>query len=213
MPRRSFCNSLAACCAVVKAVGKAVAAGCAVVVLVLCAAACGSDDYTYSSFHCNLTIDNSVMQDATLASAMNGMAPGVFCKISYVTASRSYSFSNNQGMSSTKRLGDKDLQRRELGSMVGMNNGLIVGYGNLSSTGNGYAFYAFDAQCPNCFDYNALPLRNYPLAMTSAGVATCANCKREYNMNSGGNCTNNGGKGLTLYRANTTGELGTLAVY
>lgn len=183
-----------------------------VVLLVVLLAACGSDDYTYSNYHCNLYIDNSTHQDATLASAMNPASPGVFCKISYNAARRSYAFSSNQGQSSTSVFDAKDTERGN-SSRIGMNNGLFVGYGNLSTNETGgYAFYAFDAQCPNCFNYNAIPLRNYPLTMNSSGIATCANCKRQYNMNTGGNCINNSGKGMTLYRATTTGALGTLFV-
>lgn len=182
-----------------------------VVLLVLFATACGSDDYTYSSRRLGLFIDNSTHLDPTLATAMNAMSPGVFCKISYVAASRSYAFSSNQGQNSTSVFNAQDAQRGNA-SRIGMNNGVIVGYGNLSSTGNGYEFFAYDAQCPNCFDYNAVPLRNYPLTMNTAGIATCANCKRQYNMNSGGNCINDSGKGLTQYRASTTGALGQLVV-
>lgn len=175
-------------------------------------AACDSDDYTYSDFHCNLYIDNGTHQDATLASAMNPLSPGVFCRISYDAASRSYAFSSNQGMSSTSVFNAEDTRRGNEGK-IGMSNGLIVGYGNLSTTTSGaYEFYAFDVQCPNCFDYNAIPMRSYPLTMSSAGIATCANCKRQYNMNTGGNCTNDSGKGMTLYRATTTGALGVLFV-
>lgn len=176
------------------------------------ASACGSDDYTYSNFHCNLYVDNSTHQDATLASAMNPMSPGIFCKISYDAATTSYAFSSNQGQSSKSRFDARDTERGNAGR-IGMNNGIIVGYGNLSSGDmGGYAFYAYDAQCPNCFDYTAIPRRNYPLSMSSAGVATCAKCKRQYNMNTGGNCTSDNGKGMTLYRATTTGALGTLFV-
>lgn len=175
-------------------------------------AACTGDDNTYSSFHCNLLIDNSTHQDATLASAMNPMSPGVFCKISYDAATKSYAFSSNQGLSSRSVFDAKDTERGNSGK-IGMNNGLFVGYGNLSTTdAGGYTFYAYDAQCPNCFDYNAIPVRNYQLSMNSAGIATCSTCKREYNMNTGGNCTNNTGSGLTLYRSNTTGALGQLVV-
>lgn len=180
--------------------------------LPLALSSCTGDDYTYSSFHCNLYIDNSTHQDATLASAMNPMSPGVFCRISYDTPSRSYAFSSNQGQSSKSVFDAKDTERGNSGR-IGMNNGLFVGYGNLSAgDAGGYAFYAYDAQCPNCFDYNAIPMRSYALTMSSAGIATCAACKREYNMNTGGNCTNNSGLGLTLYRASTTGALGVLFV-
>lgn len=187
-------------------VSVAVAAVCAVF------GSCGSDDYTYSNIHCNLLIDNSTHQDPTLASAMNPMSPGVFCRISYDAATKSYAFTSNQGMSSRSVFDAKDTERGNSGH-IGMNNGLYVGYGNLSTNdAGGYAFYAYDAQCPNCFDYNAIPMRSYPLTVNSAGVATCANCKREYNMNTGGYCTNNTGRGLTLYRATTQGPLGILFV-
>lgn len=180
-------------------------------VLLICFA-CGSDDYTYSNFHCNLYIDNSTHQNDVLASAMNPMSPGVFCKISYDAATRSYVFSNNQGLSRTSVFNAEDTRRGNSGK-IGMSNGLFVGYGNLSANeSGGYSFFAYDAQCPNCFDYTAIPRRNYPLTMSSAGIATCATCKRQYNMNTGGNCTNDTGKGLTQYRATTTGPLGTLFV-
>lgn len=186
--------------------------GCLAFIVCMALTGCSSDDYTYTNFRCNLYIDNATHQDATLASAMNPMSPGVFCKISYSPSTRSYVFSSNQGQNSSSVFNAIDTQRGNEGK-IGMNNGLIVGYGNLSvSTSGAYQFFAYDAQCPNCFDYNTIPLRNYPLTMTSAGIAVCANCKRQYNMNTGGNCTNNNGKGLTQYRATTTGSLGTLFV-
>ena len=174
--------------------------------------ACSGDDYTYSSYHCNLVIDNATHNDVTLASAMNSMSPGVFCKITYNNSKKAYVFTNNQGQSSSTPLTASEIERLGRTSRVGLNNGLIVGYGNLStSKEGGYVFYAFDAECPNCFDFNAIPLRSYPLTMTTAGIAECANCKRQYNMNTGGNCINNTGKGLTTYRAATSGN-GTLTV-
>ena len=51
--------------------------------------------------------------------------------------------------------------------------------------------------------------------MNSAGVATCANCKRQYKMNTGGNCINSTSKNdkkMTHYRCSTTGALGYLVV-
>ena len=177
--------------------------------------ACSGDDYTYSSYHCNLVIDNATHLDATLASAMNMMSPGVFCKITYNNSKRAYVFTNNQGQSSSTPLTAPEIERLGRTSRVGLNNGLIVGYGNLStSKEGGYVFYAFDAECPNCFDFNAIPLRSYPLTMTAdkPGIAKCTHCNREYNMNTGGNCINNTGKGLTTYRAASSGALGTLTV-
>ena len=175
-------------------------------------ASCGADDNTYSSLRLAIYIDNSTHQDATLATAMNPASPGVFCHISYEASSRSFLFASNQGQQSRSRLNAKET---EMGfySRIGMNNGIIVGYGNLSTgTSGAYTFYAFDAQCPNCFDYNAIPVKSYPLTMNTASIATCAICKRQYNMNTGGNCTNDSGKGLTTYRSSTTGALGYLVI-
>lgn len=175
-------------------------------------ASCGADDNTYSSLRLAIYIDNSTHQDATLATAMNSASPGVFCHISYETSSRSFLFKSNQGQQSRSRLNAKET---EMGfySRIGMNNGIIVGYGNLStSASGGYTFYAYDAQCPNCFDYNAIPVKSYPLTMDTAGIATCAKCNRQYNMNTGGNCVNDSGKGMTTYRSSTTGALGYLVV-
>lgn len=185
-----------------------------VAMLVMLLAACGSDDYTYSSIRCNLLINNAVHNNATLATAMNSASPGVFCKITYDLSTHRYVFTNNAGLtSSSLPLSEEEQRRLNEGSRVGMNNGLAVGYGNLSTEETGaYTFFAYDMQCPNCFDYNRIPLRSYPLTMSSAGTATCANCKREYNMNTGGNCINNSGKGLTRYRASTTGAFGALVI-
>lgn len=171
--------------------------------------ACGDDvSYEYSDYHCGLRIRNDQHQDATLNTAMNSMSPGVFCTITYkYEGAYYYVFENNQGLSSTKVFNAIDLnldnQKR-----IGMNNGLIVGFGNLSSPAE---FYAYDAECPNCFDINALPVRSYKLSVSSSGVATCAHCKLTYNLNTGGNCTNGSGH-LNRYRASTTGPSGTLYV-
>lgn len=177
---------------------------------------CTGNDYTYSDYHCNLYIDNSTHQDATLQSAMNPSSPGVYCHITFVSSPRpSYSFSSNQGQSSVSAFNAIDTQRGNA-SRIGMNNGLYVGYSNLSTDVSGnYTFYAYDAQCPNCFDYNSLPLRNYSIVVKSAGIGTCKHCGRQYNLNTGGNCINSTSaddKGLTRYRATTTGPLGLLYV-
>lgn len=199
MRKRDFLHSLRRALRAVVRGGAAVCCCGAAAML----SACASDD-TYSDFHCNLYIDNSTHLDATLSSALNPLSPGVFCRISYDAASRSYAFVSNQGQSS-KSVFDAEDTRRGNSGRIGMNNGLIVGYGNLSSDlSGGYVLYAYDAQCPNCFDYTAIPVRNYQLTMTTAGMAVCANCKRQYNMNTGGNCTNDSGKGLTQYRTTAT---------
>ena len=181
-----------------------------IVCIVVLLSACTGEHFTYSNFHCNLYIDNSTHHDPTLASAMNSMSPGVFCMIKYLPSRNAYSFTSNQGQNTINNFDAKDTERRN-GTRIGMNNGLIVGYGNLSDDGSGYHFYAFDAQCPVCFNYNAIPMRSYPLSLSGSGIATCANCKREFNLNTGGNCINNTGK-MTTYRATTAGPFGILFI-
>ena len=87
---------------------------------------------------------------------------------------------------------------------------MIVGFGNLDYPAK---FYAYDKECPNCFDPNVLPVRSKPLTMSSNGLATCNVCHRQYNMNSDGIVVaGDSGKKMTRYRASTTGPFGILAV-
>lgn len=182
-----------------------------ILVLVQLSVSC-DDGYEYSDYHCNLSIDNSVHLDQTLASAMNSLSPGVFCKISYkISGGASYFvFQNNQNASSESIFNAIDV-RLQSEQRLGLYNGVIVGFGNLD---NPAVFYAYDGQCPNCFDPNAIPLKSRPLAMDGSGIATCGICNRQYNMNTGGNVVS-GDKGnkLTHYRAATTGPNGVLNVY
>lgn len=169
-------------------------------------------DYEYSNYHCNLTIDNSVHLDATLASSMNALSPGVFTTIKplYRDGVYYFHFRNNQGLESKKQFNAID-ERLQSNLRVGMSNGLIVGFGNLDTPAH---FYAYDLQCPNCFDIDALPQRNYELMVTGTGIATCKTCHRSYNLNTGGNIVSGErGKTMTRYRASTTGPNGVLHVY
>ena len=169
-------------------------------------------DYEYSNYHCNLTIDNSVHLDATLASSMNALSPGVFTTIKplYRDGVYYFHFRNNQGLESKKQFNAID-ERLQSNLRVGMSNGLIVGFGNLDTPAH---FYAYDLQCPNCFDIDALPQRNYELTVTGTGIATCKTCYRSYNLNTGGNIVSGErGKTMTRYRASTTGPNGVLHVY
>lgn len=169
--------------------------------------ACEDSDFTYSKYRNNFRFDNSVHNDATLNSAMNALSPGVFCRISYQLASKQYLFQNNQGAQTTSRINAIDEERfAKYNQSVGMNNGLIVGYGNLADG----EFFAYDLMCPNCYDFMSSP-GNYPLTMDAAGMATCAVCHRRYNMNTGGNSLD-GGKGLTRYSCNKPQPSGILSV-
>ncbi|MBQ8046590.1 MAG: hypothetical protein IJ196_01515 [Prevotella sp.] len=165
--------------------------------------ACGDAGFEYSSFHPNFTFHNDTHQNMALATAMDAMSTGVFCKISCQQRGGAYYFvcQNNRDLTSPPDVFNAgDLQ---LGSQnrLGMNNGLIVGY---SAYGEG--FMAYDAQCPDCFDYNALPVKSYPLEISFTGTATCNRCHRTFDMNTRG-C------GLTAYRASTSGAFGILHVY
>lgn len=174
--------------------------------------ACGENaDFRYSDFHPNLTIDNSLHLDATLASGMNALSPGIFVIVQATNKGGAYyfTFQNNQGLRSEKRFTAIDVRLQNQLHM-GMNNGVIVGYGNLD---NPSIFFAYDQQCPNCFDYNVLPMKNFPLAFDGYGYATCRHCNRSYNLNTDGNIVKGqGGKPLTRYRAATTGANGILRV-
>ena len=57
-------------------------------------------------------------------------SPGVFCRVSYEASSRSFVFASNQGQQSKSRLNAKETEMGFYGK-IGMNNGIIVGYGNL----------------------------------------------------------------------------------
>lgn len=164
--------------------------------------ACDNSDFTYSSYHCNFTFDNSTHLDITLASAMNPVVKGVFCRVKYQLKSgaKYFVFENNQGAKSEKIFNAVD-DRRQSEHHIGMNNGLIVGYSAYSNT-----FLAYDDECPDCFDYNAIPVKSYKLTLSTSGIATCNTCHRQFDLNSEG-C------GLTRYRASSSGEFGILSVY
>ena len=174
--------------------------------------ACGENiDYEYSNYHCNLAIDNNMHFDATLASAMNAFSPGIFTIIKplYKNGVDYFYFKNNQGLDSEQPFKAID-QKNKSHLCIGMNRGLIVGFGNLDTPAK---FFAYDLQCPNCFDLNALPLRSYELTVNGTGIATCKTCRRSYNLNTGGNIVSGEkGKTMTRYRASTTGAYGMLRV-
>ncbi len=179
--------------------------------LLTCAlfAACGETENEYTVGACILIIDNSVHQDATLASAMNPAAPGTFCTITQTVkgGAESFVFTNSAGQSSSKILNAIDKKRTII---LGHNNGIIVGYGTLNIPA---VFYAFDRECPNCFDPNDIPIRSKPLSVSTNGLASCAVCHRQYDLNNDGFvASGEQGKRLTRYRAATTGPFGVLSV-
>lgn len=165
--------------------------------------ACGDTEDLYSRHYCRLFFDNSIHNDATLATAMT---PNSGAFVTITTVGKQFVFTSNQGLSSKVNITAKEEQ---MGYSLGMNNGIIVGYG--ASTD--HTFYAYDRECPNCFDVNVIPVRSYKLTVSNFGTAVCGNCHREYNMNNGGMVSKGGnGKKLTLYYATTTGPYGKLNI-
>ena len=171
--------------------------------------ACGDSEFEYTDSRCYVIIDNSVHQDPTLASAMNPIAPGTFCLISETLSGGAlhFVFKSNLGQES-KTVENAIDQRRTF--IFGYNNAIIVGFGSMDYPPQ---FYAFDAECPNCFDSTAIPVRSKRLQLSDTGVATCSTCKRQYNMNTGGNIiSGDGGSKMTRYRGATDGPFTVLRV-
>ena len=180
------------------------------VAVALIVAACGDTTNEYTIGNCFLVIDNSTHQDATLAGCMNPNAPGTFCIIKTVFRSGAnyFEFTDNAGVTSSKIFNAIDSRRSQI---LGYNNGVIVGYSALNTPAT---FYAFDLECPNCFDPQALPVRSKPLSLTTNGLAVCAVCHRQYSLNNDGFiASGDQGKKLTRYRATTTGPFGVLSVH
>lgn len=172
--------------------------------------ACGDAESEFSTAPCSLYFDNQT-HNATLAAAMTPLS-GIFVTITTTSKSGAqyFVFTNNQGRSSQVVFDAKDKQRQQAGQLIlGMNGAIIVGYGFSTSQ----TFYAYDRECPNCFDSNALPLHSYPLKVNNIGIASCSNCHRTYDLNNGGIiASGNGGKKLTRYPVVTTGAYGLLSV-
>ena len=165
-------------------------------------------DGEYSVWPCRFSYNNMIHQDQTLATAMNIDSRGVFCKIS--EAGSYFMFQNNQGLTSQKPISEEE---RLSNFILGVNNGIIVGYQTFNTTPNG-GFVAYDAQCPNCVrrENNYLNPK-FPLSMSTSGIAVCGSCGKKYDLNNGGIIQNGeeGDTGLEKYLASTTGPLGFLS--
>ncbi len=167
------------------------------------------DEYCHRP--CYVVINNADHVDATLAAAMNNLSPGVFCLIRKTISggASQFSFSTNTGLSSTQLFTAKE-QRMSL--IFGLNNGVIVGYGNADYPAT---FYAYDYECPNCFDPDAVPVRSKPLTMDEKGHATCKLCGRVYDLNNRGYIIEGETQNslpLNRFPASTSGPMGVLVV-
>lgn len=170
----------------------------------------------YSTWPCRFAYDNSVHQDATLATAMDVNVPGIFCQITEsVRGGVKYlNFKNNHN--ATTSLAETEEEKRAE-YILGLNNGIIVGFQNaiLDDFGNA-RFVAYDVQCPNCVrQYNNTLSPNYGVSMSDNGIATCGKCGRRYDLNNGGILQNGqqGDTGLEKYAASTAGPFGHVSVF
>ncbi len=170
----------------------------------------------YSTWPCRFAYDNGTHQDATLASAMNVNVPGMFCLITEsVRGGVKYlNFKSNHNTESS--LAETEAEKRAE-YILGLNNGIIVGFQNavLDDFGNA-KFVAYDVQCPNCVrQYNNTISPNYGVSMDDKGIATCKKCGRHYDLNNGGVLQNGqeGDTGLEKYAASTSGPYGHLSVF
>lgn len=163
-------------------------------------AGCDDVESEFSSNPCRFVFDNSANRSPALASAMNVMSPGIFCRITMT--GNYFNFSTNQGLEDEVMMTAID---KEVTIILGVYNvtGIIVGYGNLNSPAT---FYAYDSQCPNC--YHEGGLLRYSLTMNTDGTAECGSCHRKYDMNNGGIVSSgDGGNKMMRYRAGVAGNV------
>ena len=178
-------------------------------------AACSADE-EYSTHPCRFSYNNMIHNDATLASAMDAYSRGVFCLISETTRAgvRYLLFENSAGIKSEPVM--ETAEEVEAKFILGLNNGIIVGFQTLNTDGPYGGFVGYDVQCPNCVRReNNTVNPNYRVTMESSGVATCSKCGKKYDMNNGGIVQNGeeGDTGLDKYVASTTGPFGLVSVF
>lgn len=174
---------------------------------------CGKTENEFSDRRVYFVFDNQAHSNAVLASAMSPHS-NIFVSVTMstrYTGQNSYvEFNFVAGGGTPQQASKANGVDQNRGIVLGMNNGLILGYGLLSDPPT---FYAYDLQCPNCYSPTAVPRRSYPLTVLANGLASCANCHRKYNLSNGGNVVEGQqGSKLTRYRASTTGAYGLLVV-
>ncbi len=181
---------------------------------VMALASCQADQ-EFSTWPCRFSYDNSLYLDPVLSSAMNNGSRGVFCQISEESRGGVLylNFNSSNGDSSQQR---ETALERQANYILGLNNGIIVGFQTLITEGPYGGFVAYDMQCPNCVrNANNYVNPNFPIRMSSSGIATCSKCSRKYDLNNGG-IIQNGGEGdtgLEKYVATTTGPNGFISVF
>ena len=177
-----------------------------IIALAALLASCTNADFEYSGYSAYFVFENSAGRSPALASAMNPASPGIFCRVC-VEGANYFRFETNQGLSDRVSQNEIDKLRTK---NIGLYNatGVIVGFGNLNMPPT---FYAYDSQCPNCYEETGLP--RYSLTMNTDGTAECGTCHRKYDMNNGGLVVSGEhGDKLIRYHASTTGPQGILSV-
>ena len=185
----------------------------AIITVCMLTISCGETEHEFSNYHCYFVFDNGIHNNAVAAGAMTP-----YSNIFVVVKKKEQMVGNStlthflfteagSGKTQTSKANGVDMKRT---IRIGQNNGIIIGYGNMSDPP---VFYAYDLECPNCFNPDVFPLKSKPLQLASGGIADCNVCKRRYNLNAGGLIiSGERGKPLTRYRAQTTGPYGTLTV-
>jgi len=174
-----------------------------------------SADQEFSTWPCRFSYDNSLYLDNVLATAMNSGSRGVFCQISeeFRAGAVYLQFTNSNGEKSEKI---ETAMERQANYVLGLNNGIIVGFQTFNTEGAYGGFVGYDVQCPNCVRANNNYVSpNYPVRMSNSGIAACSKCSRKYDLNNGGIIQNGqeGDVGLEKYIASTTGPNGFVSVF
>jgi len=185
----------------------------AIITVCMLTISCGETEHEFSNYHCYFVFDNGIHNNSVAAGAMTP-----YSNIFVVVKKKEQMVGNSTlthflfteaggGKTQASKANGVDMKRT---IRIGQNNGIIIGYGNMSDPP---VFYAYDLECPNCFNPDVFPLKSKPLQLASGGIADCNVCKRRYNLNAGGLViSGERGKPLTRYRAQTTGPYGTLTV-
>ena len=169
----------------------------ALAALCLTATSCGDSESMYCRYPCRFVF-NPATHASSAALLTTVGTPGTFCTVSRVTkcGASYYHFVTTDGISDDVIFTMED-QRSTV--LIGLNNAIVFGYGNVDYPP---VLYAYDMECPNCFDPEAIPVRSHQIRTAQTGMATCPTCHRQYNLNTGGNVVGGDpGKQLSRYRA------------
>ena len=185
----------------------------AIITVCMLTISCGETEHEFSNYHCYFVFDNGIHNNAVAAGAMTP-----YSNIFVVVKKKEQMVGNSTlthflfteaggGKTQASKANGVDMKRT---IRIGQNNGIIIGYGNMSDPP---VFYAYDLECPNCFSPDTWPQRDYYLSVSATGIATCAVCKRQYSLKQAGIIVaGNDGKKLIRYRASTSGPYGILHV-